>query len=517
MVGIMGFTQKEKDSMDIARKNIIERFESDFPEKFQEYQKQAPYYGYGDVFNREYTTKEATDIMIYREVYDTVIGLMDHIKTTIGEDRLEQYTCNEIAKLVKILYYFRDKNKESLYRDNIKASYKSNNAQLKTGRLLYRYEDWFQSLIKIANNYYGDNVTIKERAGEKDAVVEFYKEYLIPITNEIGQLLFETNYGEYLDFCLWRWKGFCDDALKVMNVLENQNGNLLYVYTYFILILERIMYMLKMLYLGANQVKVPINMESYFQACLNEMTQNSGNNSAYNIIQNYGMFVMLCEANSERDLWLTIIDWLLDTKCSEKYENGAYKLYEEGYTIPDRIWKNENEIKKYFCEDKTERTDRFKKKIEQCELIYNWYTTHHLRNMGYNKIVTLKAIYRECFLYTDVPPEFKRFGKIKSLLNIIENGKHDDLLYMSEQELFYWYKIRRGICRENNLYGLYIDELKFEKLFHGFEQKILALSYRSGHYFSHWVRILVNNAIKFIHQDCYEKSILKGYFNDIEK
>ena len=173
----MGFTQKEKDSIEIARKNIIKKFESDFPEKFQEYQEQAEYYGYGDVFNREYTTKEATDKIIYRQVYDTVTGLLDHIKIIIGEDRLEQYTCNEIAELLKILYYFRDKNEESLYRDNgnRQVSYKSNNAQLKTGRLLYKYEDWFQSLVKVANKY-GNNVTIKERAEEKDAVAEFYQE-----------------------------------------------------------------------------------------------------------------------------------------------------------------------------------------------------------------------------------------------------------------------------------------------------------------------------------------------------
>ena len=501
----MGFTQKEKDSIEIARKNIIKKFESDFPEKFQEYQEQAEYYGYGDVFNREYTTKEATDKIIYRQVYDTVTGLLDHIKIIIGEDRLEQYTCNEIAELLKILYYFRDKNEESLYRDNgnRQVSYKSNNAQLKTGRLLYKYEDWFQSLVKVANKY-GNNVTIKERAEEKDAVAEFYQEYLVPLTNEIAQLLFATNYGQYLDCCLERLECLCDEALQIMNVLENQNGNLLYVFAYFILILERVMYVLKMLYLGANQIDVHINMQSYFQACLNELNQNRRVDGEYDIIQNYGMHVMLCEVNSERDLWLTIINWLLDAKCSEKYEEGAYKLYDEKYAISDRIWKDENELKKYFCEDKSERLDRFKQKKRQSELIYDWYAMHHLKNMGYNKIVTLKAIYRECFLYTDVPPELKRFGKIKSLLNIIENGKHDNLLFMSEQELFYWYKIRRGINRENNMYDMYISDLRFEKQFHEFEKKILASPYRSGHYFSHWVRILVDNAIKFIQQECCE-------------
>lgn len=506
MVGMMEFTQKEKDSMDIARKNIVKKFESDFPEKCREYQEQAKYYNYGAAFDREYTIKEATDKIIYREVYDAVRELLGDVKTTIGEDRLDRYTRNEIAEALKILYYFRDKNKESIYRNNKnrEVSYKSNNTRLKTGGLLYRYEDWFCSLVMITNKY-GENVIIKERTEEKAAVVEFYKEYLTPTTNEIGQLLLGINYGEYLRHCLFRWKKLCDAALKVMGVLENQQGNLLYVYEYFAVILESVTYILRMLYLGIGQVKDHIKIENYFQACLNELDQDMGNDSEYDLIQNYGMNVMLCEACEERNLWLTIINWLADTKCSEKYEDGIYKLYDARYDISNKLLEDENEIRKYFCEDKVERMDRFKQKKEQCEIIYDWYVNHHLKNMGYKKIVALKAIYRECFLYTDIPTEFKKFGKIKSLVNLIKDGKHNDLLYMSEQELFYWYKIRRGINRENNLYDTYAYELSLEKLFIDFEKKILTSHYRSGHYFSRWVRILTNNAIKFIAQECYGK------------
>lgn len=80
--------------------------------------------------------------------------------------------------------------------------------------------------------------------------------------------------------------------------------------------------------------------------------------------------------------------------------------------------------------------DRFRTKKEYCIKIYNWYKNHHLKDFGCEEIIALKAIYRECFIYTDTPPELKKYGKIKSLLNTIEEGKFDDLLYMSELELF---------------------------------------------------------------------------------
>ena len=72
---------------------------------------------------------------------------------------------------------------------------------------------------------------------------------------------------------------------------------------------------------------------------------------------------------------------------------------------------------------------------------------------------------------------------------------------MSEQELFYWEKIRRGVNRENNCNDLYLIELKFEKLFYEFEKKILSPRYMSGYYLSRWVRILEQNVIEFIKQE----------------
>ena len=69
---------------------------------------------------------------------------------------------------------------------------------------------------------------------------------------------------------------------------------------------------------------------------------------------------------------------------------------------------------------------------------------------------------------------------------------------MSELELFYWEKIRRGVNREKNYNQFYLLELKFDKLFYQFEKDVLNPKYMIGHYLSKWVRILSENTIAFL-------------------
>ena len=498
MVGIVGFRENMNNSIRIAWEELSEKIENDFPELFSEYQNEAKYYDYREDYEKKHDLKEATKKVMFRKVYDALKTDINYVKSIMG-DNLDRYKADKIAELLIVLFYFRNKNKVSLYRNNIdkKVSYKSNNAQLKSGNLLYRYDEFIQSLFQVANEYRSQN-KIKEREEEQDALTEFFQKYLSPCTQKVIKCLKNYYSQNFINEALKAWI-FCNNlALEVITDIESQNGNLFYAYGYFCVILESIREIFTWLYLCTYG---RLNIKSFFDKCLTNLEKEKSLGYNYDLVQNYGIFLEIGAAQKERDIWSSIVDWLADTKYSKEYKKGYYKIYDEKYMFSEKKLVNENELRQFFCEDKIERMDRFKIKVESCKKIYDWYKYHHLKDFGCEEIIAWKAIYRECFIYTDIPSVFKKYGKIKSLLNTIEKGRNKTLLYMSEQELFYWEKIRRGVNRENNCNDLYLIELKFEKLFYEFEKKILSPRYMSGYYLSRWVRILEQNVIEFIKQE----------------
>lgn len=498
MVGIMGFREKKINSKKIAWKELSEKIENDFPELFSEYQDEAKYYDYREDYDKKYDLKEATQKVMFRKVYDILETDINYVKSIMG-DNLDRYKADQIAELLVVLFYFRNKNEISLYRNNIdkKVSYKSNNAQLKSGNLLYRYDELIQSLFQVANEY-RSRTKIKEREEEEDALTEFFQEYLSPCTQRVIECLRNCYSQNIINEALKAWTLCNKLALKVITDIENQNGNLFYAYGYFCVILESIRDIFTWLYLCTYG---RLNIKSFFDKCLENLEKEKASDYNYDLVQNYGIFLEIGVLQKERYIWSLIVDWLADTKYSKEYKKGFYKVYDANYMFSEKELINEKELRRFFCEDEIERKDRFERKVESCKKIYEWYKYHHLKEFGCQEIIAWKAIYRECFIYTDIPPQFKKYGKIKSLLNTIEEGKNKDLLFMSEQELFYWEKIRRGVNRENNYDDLYLIELKFERLFYKFEKKILSPKYMTGHYLSEWVRILTKNTIEFIEQE----------------
>ena len=493
----MDFNEKRNLSIKIALKELLENIENNSPKVYSAYQEEAKYYDYRDNYERKYGLKEATDKVMYRKVYDALITDINSVKSIMGAG-LDKYEEEQIAELLVILFYFRHENEVSLYRNGIdkKVSYKSNNAQLKSGNLLYKYDELLQSLFKIANEH-RNQIKIIERKEERKALTDFYMQYLSPATQKVIKCLrsYDRQNFTSINESIEIWIFYNRQALKVMTDIENQSGNLFYAYGYFTVILESIRNIFTWLYLCRYG---EVDIKAFFDQCLENLDKEKELGSDYDLIQNYGINLEIRGAQKERDIWFSIADWLADTKYSKEYKKGFYKEYDERYTFSDKKIMNEYELNKFFCEDKIERVDRFRTKKEYCIKIYNWYKNHHLKDFGCEEIIALKAIYRECFIYTDTPPELKKYGKIKSLLNTIEEGKFDDLLYMSELELFYWEKIRRGVNREKNYNQFYLLELKFDKLFYQFEKDVLNPKYMIGHYLSKWVRILSENTIAFL-------------------
>lgn len=214
----------------------------------------------------------------------------------------------------------------------------------------------------------------------------------------------------------------------------------------------------------------------------------------YDLIQNYGIHLLMYSYWEEREIFLSILQVL-----QEEMNTGQYKEYDREYDI-QKLNKESltiEEIRENFCEDTTERMERFKRKYEVCKEVYRWYKEHHQQTFRGNEITILKAIYRECFIYGNISPNISK-RVMKSFFNDIKEKKFSEARNMSEIETFVFRKIGRGIEREHNMLDNYRRELEFMQEFHLFEKTIIEKKNRQGHYLSDWTQILLNNIVWFL-------------------
>ena len=497
-MGIMGtkcnkkpdISEEEWKVINMAKKEIENNFERDFQKLYSEYVEEASWNKiYKDTNYDSYYSEEKTlRLLIGRKVRECLRTDLNHVKQMDGMD-LDVYDPDKIKQLLITLFYFRMNNDEPLYRDqeNIDSSIKSINANITKGKFLYRYDEVYESLIRISNNCRKEQgILITVRPEEGDALLEYHNEILPHHTDLLRDALEDGQRSMTEKKMVFKnWYQTVCMGISVMQTLENNNYDLLYAYAYFTVILERMRNVVWYIFRYVLNVNEEIKrLEVFFDRVENDIQQYKVPRQ-YDIVQHYGLCMELYGGRNERRIWIDILQHLQDL------ENEKYQDYDENYSVvnldPDAT--ELNEIREKFCEKDKIRLDRFKERLNECEKIYQWFTEKALRRFPENQLVALKAIYRECFIYNKRIP--KEFGKIKSLLNTMDSERLDYIYSMDEQEFFFSEKINRGIYRELDQIELYIRKNKFMVVF--YEGEIKLMNNMSGFYLSNWTYALLNN------------------------
>ena len=236
--------ERERKAINMAKKEIENNLERDFPKLYSEYVEEASWRKINKNTKDQscYSEEESLRLLISRRVRDYLTTDLKFVKQMDGMD-LDAYDTDKIKQLLITLFYFRMNNEQPLYRDqdNIDSSIKSINANIKKGKFLYRYDEVYESLIRISNNCRKDQGNlITARAEEGDALLEYHKEILPQQTNLLIDVL-ENDQKSMTEkkMVFENWYQIVCLGISVMKTLENKNYNLLYAYAYFTVILER--------------------------------------------------------------------------------------------------------------------------------------------------------------------------------------------------------------------------------------------------------------------------------------
>lgn len=185
----------------------------------------------------------------------------------------------------------------------------------------------------------------------------------------------------------------------------------------------------------------------------------------YDLKQNYTAKLWLRILHWERIVWMEIHKFLL-----REAESEGYSKYRKEFSVEQLAHLNPEEfdklnlrstglqedwklIKKCFCEEgKSSFLDlkSFSLRFSCCKMVWKWYKEQ--RNQIVDRQMdwlTLKAIYRELYVYTKMPDIIKSV-KTEGFIKLIKSGEFNNHAVMDEVETFYSFKIKRGMAREDN-------------------------------------------------------------------
>lgn len=359
----MGFTEKEKESLKIARGNIFAELERNCPNLYNEWKEEAKS-GIRLSENRtgNYSEDEMQGIIIKEKIKETVRNDLRFVKSVMGMG-LDAYSEQEISDLLEILFYFNNENTVSLYRGKQgsgKTDWKSINAQIKKGKFLYKYEEIYDSLMEVAEKY-GKKKATKHKGmySEKKKCARFYKRRLRRAQTKIRYCREKELYSNILRW-LYKWNYYVVKAKNNIERIEQENTDLFYAYNYFSIVSESISEILYQLYQDIyNAKKQKWDMQPFFDSVLEDINSHHyTEKDNYNLVQNYGIYLHLSVFAQEKDIFIKIKDALHEELMSGKYENYNEKYDVRGLNL-DSL--SIQEIREMFCEGNNERMDRFKK------------------------------------------------------------------------------------------------------------------------------------------------------------
>lgn len=205
-------------------------------------------------------------------------------------------------------------------------------------------------------------------------------------------------------------------------------------------------------------------IKSYMERTEKILQEERTHTERYELRQNYAAKLGMKILCRERVIWSDIHAFLLEESESERYsrykeEYSTEQLEElspEGfgiYNLKNTEKKDEWKlIQKCFCEgEKSSYLDikSFSIRLNDCKEVWRWYKEERNINFKEMEWKILKAIYRELYLYSDIPQIIKQV-KGQAFINSIKKEMFKSSKVMSELETFYLFKIRRGIAREYN-------------------------------------------------------------------
>ena len=492
----MEFNEIEKKSMNIARESIFRNFKKNCPNLYDElWQEVKNGVLLPEGYAKNYSEDEKYEIIAKNRIKDKIRNEFIFLKSVM-ENTLEiDFSEQQIGELLEILFYFDNENKEPFYRDDRKTretNFKSINAQVKKGDFWYRYDEIYKSCIEIANKYREIKINPYTSYDEdKKIMADFYQNWLRKEQLNIKRLC-EARQYTYVKKALSKWLNIIMMGNSLIIDMEKKNAFLLYAYYCWNVIIESVSEVLYDIYQTVLSLKKrKLNIEVFFNKVLEASKDRCISiTDTYDLIQDYWIHMEMYNFRKERQFF----NFIIDNLQKEKYENFN-KTYDVRRVDINTL--TIRDIKEKFCESCSVRADIFKERYETCKKIYDWYQKQHLEYFGNNESVALKAIYRECFIYKQIPSEVDR-GGVKAFVNKIQRRELTAAPNMKEIEMFMREKIRRGVKREENAFGKWYTKGVFMRQFHQFEEELVTTSKMRGYYMSDWINIIVKNLIIFL-------------------
>lgn len=401
-----------------------------------------------------------------------------YISDLIGPE-IKKYHHNEVSSFLA-WYFFRDYDKpgtaDILYVEvNDVSAINRIHSHMKDGRFGYNYEDFIEEFLEIvipleAKRDLNDmrlslnkltiilGTVIRDvKEASKEKLPESYLLYLRNILEDIWGRLIKAfklaqeevealeELQEHQEYIGALAMGYIEivaigivDALRIITFMRGEKGEV------------------------TDLLK---QIESYADGVMNTLREEKPDLYRYDLKQNYAIKLWLKILYQERKIWVEIHKFLLS-----ETELESYSKYKKEYSVEQLEYLNPEEfdkinirsvgtqeewelIKRCFCEDgKYFSLDlqSFSYKFYCCKTVWKWYKEQRHQNVGQRMDWrTLKAIFRELYVYTKMPDIIKSV-KTENFIKLIKNGDLSKHTVMDEVETFYSFKIKRGMAREDN-------------------------------------------------------------------
>lgn len=401
-----------------------------------------------------------------------------YISELIGPE-IEKYNENEVSDFLK-WYFFRDYDMSGradifYHRLSKAGEFKRLHSHMKDGKFAYNYEDFVKAFM---------DVIIPREEEEKLNDIRMALECLTMALKERMETLLNASKQNVQECVLknmryelekvWQllmnvFQVAKDDVEMLESFQEQQKYISILGMSYIDIVSNGIINIFRTLAFGIWE-KQGINdllkqIKSYMDTVDNTLREEQLDTPRYEIGQNYTAKLWIKILCRERVIWSEIHGFLLKESESEEYSK-----YKEEYSVDHLEELNPEEfgiynlksiekqdewlvIKKCFCEgEKSSYLDikSFSMRFNDCKKVWRWYKEERNVDLGKMEWRTLKAIYRELYLYNDMPQMIKQV-KGEGFIRSIKKEEFKNSKVMNELEMFYLCKIKRGTARECNM------------------------------------------------------------------
>ncbi len=326
--------------------------EKKVPELYEEIKVQAEW----SYEERGVSLEEMIETLAKEKIRDIIRNDKKRVQSLL-KDKISEYSEDDLQKLLQTLFYLRyyERLPKKFYRNNEKKdteinTYKSINAHLGKGGFTYDYEKFYQALYHVAleQGFYNRG-NIKSEQFRKALLA--FRDELRDNEEQILNILYryEKCSSEIRRKYLFEWVDALAIGCKAIVTLEcNQEYSLLCGVFYFSEIYDSIHKVVRRAYIELAKRGKTMDLSVPYINVLKEIkVKNNEYSKSYDLIQNYGLHIIMFAFRREQDVWVHILEYLYS-----EVQDGNYKELEEKYSVVNVDGLEVKEVKKRFCEDK---------------------------------------------------------------------------------------------------------------------------------------------------------------------